>query len=101
MPAGRTFSPATQAGHPVSAGFVHSCLAKAAELIADVVKLIKTLITAAAVAGFDETTLTATAATQLLCPGQGVQRRTGVQVPHPHRLVAAGAPHHQPSGRCG
>ncbi|HEY5988121.1 MAG TPA: transposase [Streptosporangiaceae bacterium] len=44
-------------GARVSVGFVHSCLAKAAGVIADVVKLIKTLITAAAVAGFDETTL--------------------------------------------
>jgi len=44
-------------GAAVSAGFVHSCLAKAAELAADVVRLIRTLITAAAVAGFDETTL--------------------------------------------
>ena len=44
-------------GAPVSAGFVHSCLAKAAGVVADVVKLIKTLITAAYVAGFDETTL--------------------------------------------
>jgi transposase len=44
-------------GAQVSAGFVHSCLAKAAEAVADVVKLIKTLITAACVAGFDETTL--------------------------------------------
>ena len=44
-------------GARISAGFVHSSLAKAAEVIADVVKLIKTLITAAAVAGFDETTL--------------------------------------------
>jgi transposase len=44
-------------GARVSAGFVHSCLAKAAGVIADVVKLIRTLITAAAVAGFDETTL--------------------------------------------
>jgi transposase len=44
-------------GAEVSAGFVHSCLAKAAEVVSDVVKLIKTLITAAAVAGFDETTL--------------------------------------------
>jgi hypothetical protein len=44
-------------GGQVSAGFVHSCLAKAAEVVADVVKLIKTLITAAYVAGFDETTL--------------------------------------------
>jgi hypothetical protein len=44
-------------GAEVSAGFVHSCLAKAAEVVADVVKLIKTLITAAHVAGFDETTL--------------------------------------------
>ena len=57
MPAGRTFSPTTQASYPVSAGFVHSCLARAAELIAEVVKLVKTLITAAAVDGFDETTL--------------------------------------------
>lgn len=38
-------------GARVSAGFIHSCLAKAAGVIADVVKLIKTLITAAAVAG--------------------------------------------------
>jgi len=44
-------------GARVSVGFIHSCLARAAEVIADVVKLIKTLITAAAVAGFDETTL--------------------------------------------
>ncbi len=44
-------------GAEVSAGFVHSCLAKAAAVVADVVKLIKTLITAAHVAGFDETTL--------------------------------------------
>jgi transposase len=44
-------------GGQVSAGFIHSCLAKAAGVIADVVKLIKTLITAAHVAGFDETTL--------------------------------------------
>jgi transposase len=44
-------------GAQVSAGFVHSCLATAAGAIADVVKLIKTLITAAYVAGFDETTL--------------------------------------------
>jgi hypothetical protein len=44
-------------GADVSAGFVHSCLARAACVIADVVKLIKTLITVAYVAGFDETTL--------------------------------------------
>jgi transposase len=44
-------------GAEVSAGFIHSCLAKAAEAVADVVKLIKALITAAYVAGFDETTL--------------------------------------------
>jgi transposase len=47
------------AGAAVSAGFIHSCLRKAAELAADVVKLIRTLITAAYVAGFDETTLRA------------------------------------------
>jgi transposase len=44
-------------GARVSVGFVHSCLARAAAVMADVVKLIKTLITAAYVAGFDETTL--------------------------------------------
>ena len=47
------------AGARVSAGFIHSCLRKAAELAADVIKLIRTLITAAHVAGFDETTLRA------------------------------------------
>ena len=45
------------AGTAVSTGFIHSCLAKAAALAADVVRLIRALITAAAVAGFDETTL--------------------------------------------
>src|SRR5689334_12516895 len=44
-------------GALVSDGFVHSCLAKAASLAADVVALIRALITAAPVAGFDETTL--------------------------------------------
>jgi hypothetical protein len=46
-------------GARVSDGFIHSCLARSAAVIADVVKLIKTLITAAHVAGFDETTLRA------------------------------------------
>ena len=45
------------AGAAVSAGFIHSCLARAASLAAEVVALIRALITAAAVAGFDETTL--------------------------------------------
>jgi transposase len=44
------------AGARVSAGFIHSCLATAAGAVGGVVKLIKTLITAAVVAGFDETT---------------------------------------------
>ena len=47
------------AGAQVSAGFIHSCLRKAAELAADVVRLIASLITAARVAGFGETTLRA------------------------------------------
>ena len=47
---------ADMAGADVSAGFIHSCLRKAADLAAEVVRLIRTLITAAAVAGFDETT---------------------------------------------
>ena len=41
----------------VSDGFVHSCLAKAASLVKDVVALIRELTAASAVAGFDETTL--------------------------------------------
>jgi transposase len=44
-------------GGAVSAGFVHSCLARAAGLVKDSVALIRTLITASPVAGFDETTL--------------------------------------------
>jgi hypothetical protein len=44
-------------GAAVSEGFIHSCLAKAASLAADVVRLIRILIAAAPVAGFDETTL--------------------------------------------
>jgi transposase len=46
-------------GAAVSAGFIHSCLARTAEVIGDVVTLIRTLITASAVAEFDETTLRA------------------------------------------
>ena len=44
-------------GAAVSEGFIHSCLAKAASLAGEVVALIRALITAAPVAGFDETTL--------------------------------------------
>jgi transposase len=44
-------------GALVSDGFVHSCLAKAASLAGEVVALVRALITAAPVAGFDETTL--------------------------------------------
>ena len=42
-------------GAAVSAGFIHSCLRQAAGLAAGVVRLIRTLIAAAPVAGFDET----------------------------------------------
>lgn len=42
-----------------STGFIHAMLARAAAAVADVVALIKTLITAAHVVGFDETTLRA------------------------------------------
>lgn len=45
-----------------STGFIHGMLTRAAEAIADVVALIKTLITTAHVAGFDETTVRAGAA---------------------------------------
>jgi len=48
---------ADAAGAAVSAGFIHSCLRQAAGLAEEVVRLIRALITAAAVAGFDETTL--------------------------------------------
>jgi transposase len=40
-----------------STGFVHGMLARAATALGEVVKLVKTAITLAAVAGFDETTL--------------------------------------------
>ena len=46
----------------VSAGFIHSCLAKAASMAAGTVRLIKTLLIAAKVVGFDETTLRSGAA---------------------------------------
>jgi len=41
----------------LSAGFIHSCLRKAAGLVTGAVQLIRTLIAAAPVAGLDETTL--------------------------------------------
>jgi len=44
-------------GALVSDGFAHSCLARAASLAGEVVALIRALITASPVAGFDETTL--------------------------------------------
>ena len=50
------------AGADVSAGFIHSCLAAAASMAAGVVKLIKMLIIASKVVGFDETTLRSGAA---------------------------------------
>ena len=68
-------------GAQVSAGFIHSCLRKAAGLAADVLKLIATLITAARVAGFDETTLRAGA-------GGAEEVRAG----RVHRAVLAAAP---------
>lgn len=46
-------------GADVSAGFVHSCLKKASRLAAGTVALIRKLIAASPVAGFDETTLRA------------------------------------------
>jgi len=49
-------------GGVLSAGFVHSCMGKAAGLVTDAVRLIRTLIAAAPVAGFDETTLRSGAA---------------------------------------
>jgi transposase len=50
------------AGAEVSAGFIHSCLRKAASMAAGTVRLIKTLLIASRVAGFDETTLRSGAA---------------------------------------
>src|SRR5512142_1647705 len=55
-------------------GFIHSCLRKAAGLLAGVIKLIKTLITAAHVAGFDETTLRCGPAGQKMYVHGGVHR---------------------------
>ena len=50
------------AGADVSAGFIRSCLARAASMAAGTLKLVKTLIIAAKVVGFDETTLRSGAA---------------------------------------
>ena len=50
------------AGADVSAGFIHSCLARAASMAAGTLQLVKTLIIAAKVVGFDETTLRSGAA---------------------------------------
>ena len=69
-------------GARVSAGFIHSCLAKAAGVIADVVKLIKTLITAAHVAGFDETTLR--------CGPAGTKKYVQAAVTETHSLFFLG-----------
>jgi len=44
-------------GRAPSAGFVHGMLARCAAVLAEVVKLIRTVVTLAAVAGFDETTI--------------------------------------------
>lgn len=90
------------AGAVVSAGFIHSCLRTAARLAADAVKLIKTLITAAHVAGFDETTLRAGPAGEkkyvlsafteqysLLFPGQRTRNRSATSAscrPSPESL---------------
>ena len=52
------------AGADVSDGFARSCLAKAASMAAGTIKLIKTLIIASKVVGFDETTLRSGAAGQ-------------------------------------
>jgi transposase len=49
-------------GATPSTGFIHRMITRAGDAVADVVTLIKTLITAARVAGFDETTLRAGAA---------------------------------------
>lgn len=49
-------------GATPSSGFIHGMLTRTAEALDDVVAFIKTLITAAHVAGFDETTLRAGAA---------------------------------------
>ncbi|HTQ89188.1 MAG TPA: IS66 family transposase, partial [Streptosporangiaceae bacterium] len=67
------------AGAGVSDGFIHSCLRKAASALAGVVKLIKTLITAAPVAGFDETTLRAgKAGTKKYVQGAFTERYTAL-----------------------
>jgi hypothetical protein len=46
-------------GRAPSVGFVHGMLARCAAVLAEVVNLIKTVVTLAAVAGFDETTIAA------------------------------------------
>ena len=73
----------------MSDGFVHSCLAKAASLAADVVALIRALITAAPVAGFDETTLRSGSAGDRKCGGGVLQVGQAGQRPGPERGALA------------
>ena len=83
VPAGRCAELiADLTGARVSAGFIHSCLAKAAGVIAGVVKLIRTLITAAHVAGFDETTLR--------CGPAGTKKHVQAAVTELHSLFFLG-----------
>ncbi len=72
-------------GRAPSAGFVHGMLARCAAVLTEVVKLIKTSVTLAAVAGFDETTIRCGPA--------------GLQEIHPVRLDRDRS--HLPPGRSG
>ena len=72
------------AGAEVSAGFIRSCLARAASMAAGVVKLIKTLIIASRVVGFDETTLRSGAAKNHV---HGAFHREVLAVPPRHPVL--------------
>jgi transposase len=80
-------------GGVVSAGFVHSCLGKAAGLVRDAVRLIRTMIAAAPVAGFDETTLRSGPAGDSRGPtdsgasGTPAGRAATCTFPHAHRAL--------------
>ncbi len=90
-------------GAVVSEGFIHSCLARAASLAADMVALIRALITASAVAGFDETTLgrqLTTGSKDHQDPAASRRRacRVSAGTPGNHRLNPGGCRLGQPRG---
>ena len=84
-------------GAVVSDGFIHSCLAKAASLATEVVALICALITAAPVAGFDETTLRSGPIRSYI---DTARKHRGTTLTCPGGPADSGIPHDAAISRC-